>query len=296
MPAEVWPELLETLRLAGPLSEDAVRADVGWWLDQVEHKGATFPTSRRLAARWGWGRQRVRTYLKRSNPLLTHEQPTANPRATRQETVEAAESGTINPLLTHEQPTANPELTTRVGSQTTDTDPTTDTTSSQLALTAPESKPDHWEAIRGYLITERNRVGAARWTRSAGLGKDLARIIKQVGPERTRQLIDLAYDSQAFKHRMNRESGKGHPSITTLRRHAVEYLEEADEQGLNQAATVAGRPSWDELIAWYDSGSPRGETRRFLNTLPGGWERWQAFLSPRMRERHARTYAQLGGQ
>jgi len=182
--------------------------------------------------------------------------------------------------------TVSPEVDQEVDQQV-------DQSIGQLALTQPPvSKPDEWEQLRDHLVSL-GRKGAARLTRSRGDGLELAKLLKTHGLPRAQQLLTMAYTSQQDPHPFNRERGKGHPPLDTLRRHGAKYLERADEVEEDRQQVAASLPSWEQLCQWYDSGKPPGPERDRVRAM--GWEVWCARLDPMMRHRHAQTYAQEAG-
>jgi len=298
VPSGAWPVVLEALRSLGELSPEAVQADVSYLLDRVEHHGQAWPSTMALARRWGWGRKRVRLFLLQHDPMMQRGQPRASEgpvegqsRATQRK-IEPAQSHDEGQRGASDGPDEGQRGATRALGTDTDTD-TDQTTVGQLALTQPPvSKPDEWEQLRDHLVSL-GRKGAARLTRTRGDGLELAKLLKSLGLTRAQQLLTLAYTSQQDPHPFNRERGKGHPPLDTLRRHGAKYLERSDEAEENRQQVAASQPSWEQLCRWYDDGRPPGPERERVRAM--GWEVWCARLDPMMRHRHAQTYAQEAG-
>lgn len=217
MPVEVWREVLE--HLPRPLTLGQVEADLQHLLTLHRFRGERFPSSRALADRWGWGRQRVRSLLKASNPLATQQQPRANPELTQRDKGEARQSGENNPEPTQSQPRANPPATTRALGKDKHKD-NTEKKDTCRSSTEYEQVLDH---LAGH------RPSARRWRKSKGNGQELVKLVKAFGVEQSQRLITLAYTSSQDPHPFNRKRGKGHPSIATLRRHGQRYLEADDD-------------------------------------------------------------------
>ena len=143
--AELWPVIAERLSESGdPWPEEAVLADLGWWIDQVEMGRAEMPGRPSLRARWSWSewatRKIVADVLSPSSASPADLQPPSSdsPAEEQKEADNGAESSSDSPAPLQQISSASPALRR----QTTDLDQDSDnnTTAPALPGLTPEDR------------------------------------------------------------------------------------------------------------------------------------------------------------
>lgn len=276
LPADLWPSVVAGLQAAGrPWPDDAIRADLHWWDDQMRFLGRKRPGRPTLRKRWGNPSDyRVKGLLKAHRQLSAsgapgQDQPTASesPAQTRSNAKTSADSASRTPANRQEVARTSPEnVPTRVETDVRLQTQTTDKTGAAGAAglfgegkSGPKKPDPGWEAVEKAYVAYRQASGVKVTTvkRTSGQGKELVKLVKAHTLEAVLRVLRWLTSSQhgrAPNYRENRRDS------VTIRRHWAELWTDVTENF--PLTPPQQQPSLAEWRARADQPVPRRQRRR----------------------------------